>query len=251
MVRVYICEDDPRQLDAVKRHVGYYASFSEWQMKVAVATQDPQVILQEVVVDEEANVYIFDIDLNTSELNGFHLARQIRQIDPNGYLIYLTNHLELSYLTFQFHVNAIDYIEKNGAEEWEVRLTNCLKEIEKRLQISEVKQKQKAIELYTFYGSTFILLEEIIAFEAQPDHKICLYLTNQKVTILQTTMDKLEKELGPGFLRIHRSFIINRDKIREIEGDHSSVRMVNQLEVPVSFRRRKVLRDDRKREVII
>lgn len=244
MVRIYLCEDNQKHLEEIKRQVSYFISFSQWNMKIVAASVSPEEILKELVVDEEPNIYIFDVDLkSTSPLNGFQLGKKIREQDPHGYLIYLTSHVELSYLTFQFHVNAIDYIEKNGMEDWRVRLSNCLKEIEKRLATAKSNQEKKTIELMTFTGSTYFFVDEIIAFEAIPDHKLELYLKNEKTTILQKTLDQLEKELPDNFFRIHRSFLVNSRRIKRIEADYSSIKMDNQIKVPVAYRKRKQIKE--------
>lgn len=247
MVRIYICEDNQRHLEEIKRHVSYFASFSEWNMQIMTASMFPEDILEKLEVDQEPNIYIFDVDLqSTSPINGIQLGKKIREVDPAGYLIYLTSHVELSYLTFQFHVNAIDYIEKNGKEGWQERLTNCLKEIERQLALDKRKQEKRIVELMTFSSMTNFYIEEIIAFEAVPDHKLVLYLQNEKSTILQKTLDQLEKELPRDFFRCHRSFLINQRRIQQIETDYSSLRMANQLVVPVAYRKRKLLKEKSK-----
>lgn len=244
MVRIYICEDNQRHLEEIKRHVGYFASFSEWNMQIATASVFPEDILDQLVVDHEPNIYIFDVDLKgTSNINGFQLGKKIRERDPLGFLIYLTSHVELSYLTFQFHVNAIDYIEKNGIEDWHDRMTTCLKEIERQLALDKKNQEKRVLDLITFSGPTNFYMEEIIAFEAIPDHKLILYLQNEKTTILQKSLEQLESELGEAFFRCHRSFLINQKRIQRIEVDYSSVVMENQMIVPIAYRKRKLLKE--------
>ncbi|MGM0338857.1 LytR/AlgR family response regulator transcription factor [Enterococcus sp. AZ007] len=244
MVRIYICEDNQQHLTEIKRHVSYFMSFSKWHMQLAAASVFPEDILNQLVVDEEPNIYLFDVDLkDTSPMNGFQLGQKIRERDPNGYLIYLTSHLELSYLSFQYHVKAIDYIEKNGAGDWRTRLTNCLKAIEKQLTTDQNNREKQVIELFTFSGLTNFFVDELIAFEAIPDHKLILYSHNEKTTILQKTLDQLERELPEAFFRPHRSFLINCDRIDRIETNFSTVYMQNQLAIPVAHRKRKTLRE--------
>lgn len=247
MVRIYICEDNQRHLEEINRHVGYFASFSEWNMRIVAASVFPEDILDQLVVDQEPNIYIFDVDLkSTSSIDGFHLGKKIREVDPHGYLIYLTSHIELSYLTFQFHVKAIDYIEKNGIGDWHDRLTNCLKEIEKQLGTIKRNREKKILKLTTFSGQMNFYCDEIIAFEAIPDHKLILYLKNEKTTILQKSLEQLENELGQTFFRCHRSFLINQNRIQQIEVDYSSVMMENQLTIPVAYRKRRLLKEQKR-----
>ncbi|MHC5250224.1 LytR/AlgR family response regulator transcription factor [Enterococcus sp. LJL90] len=239
IARIYICEDNVEQLKRIERQVTYYTSFSQWNMKLALATCYPEEVLSQLIIDEEPNIYIFDIELSaTSQIDGFNLGKKIREKDPHGYLIYLTSHLELSYLTFEFHVNAIDFIIKDGPQNWEERLKNCLQSIEKQLFIMKDNRGRDSVEVDTFYGNAIYFIEDIVAFESIPDHKIILYTENEQIIILHTSLKKLENCLKENFYRCHRSFLINRNKMRGFETADFKIRMSNRMRVPVSPKNR-------------
>jgi two-component system LytT family response regulator len=56
-------------------------------------------------------------------------------------------------------------------------------------------------------------------------------LTSQQTFIVYTTMKSLEEKLGTQFLRVHRSYIINLDKIVDIE---ESNLVVDSKVIPIS-----------------
>lgn len=49
-------------------------------------------------------------------MNGFELAQEIRKFDPRGFIIFITTHAELSYMTFTYKVEALDYIIKDDID---------------------------------------------------------------------------------------------------------------------------------------
>lgn len=240
MVRIYICEDNPIHLKEISRHITYYCSFSEWNMKVVSTTRHPEKLIQELIVDEEVNIYLLDLEYSmTNGMSGFELGREIRKRDPIGYIIYLTSHIEMSYLTFQYKVNAIDFIIKDGPDNWQLRLTDCLKTIEGQLETMKRNKQKDIIELNVGYGRMSFFVDEIVTFEAAAAHKIYVYTEKRKVTVLKVTLNEIEGMLKNKFIRCHRSFLVNKEKIVTIEKNYSELILVNQLKIPVSTRKKK------------
>ena len=243
MVRIYICEDNPNHLKEISRHVRYFCSFSDWSMELVAATRYPDELLSEIIVDEEINIYLLDLEYSlTSSMNGFELGKAIRRKDPIGYIIYLTSHVEMSYLTFQYRVNALDFIIKDGPDHWEKRLTDSLKAIEEQLDTMKKNGQKEVIELSTGYGLTSFFVDELLAFETAPTHKLYLYTEKKKVTVMKKTLQDIEEILGDQFIRCHRSFLVNRDKVETVGKNYSELILSNQMVIPVATRKKKELR---------
>ncbi|MBP1046531.1 response regulator transcription factor [Enterococcus sp. BWM-S5] len=243
MVRIYICEDNPNHLKEINRQVGYYCSFSDWNMKVVSATRHPEKLIQQLVVDEEINIYLLDLEYSmTNGMSGFELGKKIRKRDPLGYIIYLTSHIEMSYLTFQYKVNAIDFIIKDGPDDWKKRLTDCLKTIESQLETMKRNKQKDIIELNVGYGMMSFFLDEILFFEAAVAHKIYVYTEKKTITAMKITLNEIEMMLATKFIRCHRSFLINREKVAAIEKNYSELILTNQMKIPISTRKKKEVR---------
>ena len=54
------------------------------------------------------------------------MAEKIRDIDSLGYIIFITTHSELTYLTFKYRVEAMDFILKDNVNEIDFRINECL-----------------------------------------------------------------------------------------------------------------------------
>ena len=97
----------------------------ELDMQLVLDTEDPYVLLERVKASQDTGIYFLDIDLN-SDMNGMKLAQQIRLFDPRGFIIFITAHSELSYMTFQYRVEAMDFVLKDNPAEVKVKLRECL-----------------------------------------------------------------------------------------------------------------------------
>ena len=108
---------------------------------------------------------------------------------------------------------------------------------------------QKKIGLTVQSGMYFVYLSEIVCCKAEGNYTL-IYLKNRdKVEIVCRTLKEFEQALGPyNFFRVHRSYLINLEHIREYqrctennEGDGGVIIMDNALNIPVSRDRKKTL----------
>ena len=73
-----------------------------------------------VLIDSESIAIGVLVDMANdlgADINGINLGEEIRQLDPTGYIIFITTHAELSHLTFKYKVEALDYIIKDDFSE--------------------------------------------------------------------------------------------------------------------------------------
>lgn len=109
MLPIYICEDNSVQLSYFEKIINNYLLMEELDMEIVCATTSPEEILKVQSRFHGIGLYFLDIELN-SDMDGFGLAEEIRKKDPRGYIVFITTHSELSYLSFERHVEAMDYI---------------------------------------------------------------------------------------------------------------------------------------------
>ena len=83
--------------------------------------------------------------------------------------------------------------------------------------------------------------DDILFFETSPTiHKVLLHYNNEVVEFYGK-MKELEKILDDRFCRCHTSFIINKDKIRQINKKERIAYLVNNKECLISTRGIKLL----------
>ena len=179
------------------------------------------------------DIYFLDVDLN-NKINGFKLAEKIRDIDSLGYIIFITTHSELTYLTFKYRVEAMDFILKDNVNEIDFRINECLSHIHKH--INKEKSDVKTLTLTLDDRIIKILLKDIVFIETSTNsHKIIIHESNRKTEIF-TTLKEISKNLDDRFYRCHRAYIVNKNRIKEINKINRIVYMDNGAECLASFR---------------
>lgn len=185
--------------------------------------------------DNQVNgLYFLDIDLN-SNINGIKLAEEIRKYDPRGFIIFITTHAEMSYLTFLYKVEAMDYIIKDDNLNIQTRIHECiLNACERCTNIRRNSQENFNFKIQDKYIS--IELNEIIFFETSTTvHKLVLHSQNRQIEFYGR-IKEIEKKLDSRFIRCHRSYLINKYNIKEIDLKKRIVYMSNGEECLVSSR---------------
>ncbi|GCF95670.1 DNA-binding response regulator [Enterococcus florum] len=231
MVAIYICEDNLIFQQEVKRTIENYLMIQAYNMHVALATADPQALLEEIHEGNERSIYFLDVDLKHESMNGFDLGKQIRQLDTRGFIIFITDHSELLAETFKFRLEAMDYIIKGDLENIQKRVCECLDSAKDRLD-AEQKETRRYLPIKSNNERFYIPIEDIYFIETSPhQHKVALYAEDQQIEFFGI-LNKLEDELGESFIRVHRSYLVNSKKITRIDFKARMIHFEDELSCP-------------------
>ena len=215
MLDIFVCEDQAAQRQAIVQMIQNTILIEELDMQLVLDTEDPYVLLETVSNSQNTGIYFLDIDLN-STMNGMKLAQQIRLSDPRGFIIFLTAHSELSYMTFQYRVEAMDFVLKDNPGEMKVKIRECLVNALERYTL----QTSKIHKVYTIEtGGRKISIDynDIFFFETSSNvHKIILHAKDRQIEF-NGTMKELAGALDDNFVRCHRSFLVNKNNIKEAD----------------------------------
>ena len=87
-----------------------------------------------------------------------------------------------------------------------------------------------------------ISLEDIVYVETEKNvsHGITYHTINGSVITIISTLDMEQKKLGDGFIRVHRSYLVNKRHILRMK--EGVLKLSNQQEIPCSFRMRNEVR---------
>ncbi len=225
MLNVFVCEDNAVQRRAIVQIIQNTILIEELDLKLVLETEDPYALIEKVKVSQNTGIYFLDIDLNSS-MNGMKLAQQIRLFDPRGFIIFISAHSELSFMTFQYRVEAMDFVLKDNPAEVKVKIRECLLNAMERYTL----QTNKTHKVYTIeVGGRKISVDydEIFFFETSSSiHKVILHAQDRQIEF-SGTMKELTMTLGDNFVRCHRSFLVNKNKIKEIDAKNRIVYFTN------------------------
>lgn len=209
-------------------------------MEVTLDTGDPYELLKEIRGSKNNGLYFLDVDLK-SKINGIQLAEKIREEDPRGFIIFITTHAEMSYLTFLYKVEAVDYIVKDNYKNIRNRIYECIMNVNKKYcainnQISKTVAIKSGDKIYN------LELDNILFFETSSViHKINVYTSNKKLEFYAQMKD-IEEMVDDRFIRCHRSYMVNKDKIKIVDYNAREVQMIDGSICYVSVRGMKLLK---------
>jgi two-component system LytT family response regulator len=162
------------------------------------------------------------LDIQMPDLTGFEVIDQLTE-KPN--IIFTTAYEQ--YAIKAFDTFSIDYLLKPIKEE---RLQKSIEKLKQfgRLNhtinvnglqeiIRQFQAPKKATALPIKTGDRIILLryENIVYFEAQ-DKYVCVFTSEGQKYLTDQPLSALAEKLPSPFCRIHRSYIINKEKIKEM-----------------------------------
>lgn len=225
MLDIFVCEDNDAQRRMVVQMIQNTVLIEELHMQLVLDTADPYELMETVRDSQNTGVYFLDIDLNT-DINGMKLAQQIRLFDPRGFIIFITAHSELSYMTFQYRVEAMDFVLKDNPAEVKVKVRECLLNAMDR----HTLQTNKTHQTYTIEAGgrkISIDYDEILFFETSSNiHKVILHAKDRQIEF-SGTMKVLANTLGGAFVRCHRSFLVNKNNIKEVDAKNRIIYFAN------------------------
>ena len=225
MLDIFVCEDNAAQRRTIVNIIQNTVLIEELDMQLTLDTGDPYMLLEKVKTSQNTGIYFLDIDLN-SNMNGMKLAQQIRLYDPRGFIIFITAHSELSYMTFQYRVEAMDFVLKDNPAEAKVKLRECLLNAMERHTL-QTNKTHKVYTLEVVGRKISVDYEDILFFETSSNiHKVILHAKDRQIEFF-STIKELTNTLGGNFVRCHRSFLVNKKDIKEVDTKKRIIHFAN------------------------
>lgn len=218
MIGIYLCDDD----GAVRRQIQ-----TALERKILVENYDMEVLcsaasareLLDAAESGNRSIYFLDVELKDGEWDGFRLGRELRRRDPHGTLVYITSCGDLAWRTFQYHLEAFDYIVKQP-DQVGAAAARCLEEIHAHL-LSQRRDPAETFTLRTGDVVRHIPLDDVLFFEtASVPHHVLLHTAGGQMDFLGS-LNELEIQLGDRFIRTHRAYLVAADKIEAVDLKHS------------------------------
>ncbi|EML5161289.1 response regulator transcription factor [Staphylococcus aureus] len=233
-MKIFICEDDPKQRENMVTIIKNYIMIEEKPMEIALATDNPYEVLEQAKNMNDIGCYFLDIQLST-DINGIKLGSEIRKHDPVGNIIFVTSHSELTYLTFVYKVAAMDFIFKDDPAELRTRIIDCLETAHTRLQLLSKDNSVETIELKRGSNSVYVQYDDIMFFESSTkSHRLIAHLDNHQIEFYGNLKEL--SQLDDRFFRCHNSFVVNRHNIESIDSKERIVYFKNKEHCYASVR---------------
>jgi two-component system, LytTR family, response regulator LytT len=224
---------------------------------VAQAEDGPQALT--VIAEHAPDMVMLDVQM--PGLTGFEVARRLLNGAVDSHLVFVTAYDR--HAIEAFDVNAVDYILKPVEA---TRLATAVDRVRKRMQsdrsghggpvnLDRVLQllgerQNRRDQLAVKVGDRFLLIQADDVVHASVEDDVITVVTNSlSGTSNYRTLDELQARLDPEvFWRVHRSHLVNINKIREIVPWFSrnyilKMKDVKGSEIPVSRSQTRRLRE--------
>ena len=228
MIKCIAIDDEPL---ALKKLVTYIKKIPYLEL---VAQCHSAIEAQTVIGEHEVDAIFLDI--NMPGINGMDFAKSLKQDYNRGPLMVFTTAYS-EYAVEGYKANAVGYLLKPyGFDEFEAAA-------EKVRDISELHQQgtdnvstqiddDGIIYVKSDYKVVRIDIQQIRYIEAMSEYLRISCEGKEKPVIVLLSMKRIEEHLPSSkFMRIHRSYIINLDKIVEVKKNH--VVLTGDLSLPI------------------
>ncbi|MCR2045566.1 LytR/AlgR family response regulator transcription factor [Anaerosalibacter massiliensis] len=205
MIKILILEDEDYTRKFIKKIVMENTSASE----IFDTSSGKEAI--SLAREHLPEIAMLDVELESEDLNGLEISRIIHKISPETKIVFITGHSK--YAVSAFDVHPYDYILKpinvKRLIETIVTLTNYVDKT------SSTKSKgMNRIVVKNGGEMFFIAVKDILYAERLAGDTI---IHDEKNTYnVQDSLQELENKLGDSFLRVHKSYIVNEEKIKKV-----------------------------------
>ena len=226
-MNVFIVDDEPIARERLKRLLKEVGNIN------IVGEADSKEKALAEVKDKEIDVIFLDIKLPDG--TGLEIAKELIESKDNPpYIIFATAYGEFALEAFK--VNAVDYILKPFTKEDVEKALDKIKNFEnKNLNVAKIATitTNKEILIPVKYLSKIVLLKPDDIYYIKAELSETIIITKDREYISNRKLYEFEDILKfKGFFRIHKSYLVNLSKIKEMKSVEQSKFLITFHDIP-------------------
>lgn len=163
------------------------------------------------------------LDVEMPGQTGMELAKRLRQLRDDTPIVFITGYSD--YMAEGYEVSALHYLLKPvSAQALERVLSRAVEQL----------RHQRKFMLCNMDGLPRKVYFDEIQYVEVLSHTATVHLDGGAELSLHQTIRELEQQLGGGFCRCHRSFLVNISRIRQLQ--KTDILLDSGLKIPMSRR---------------
>ncbi len=206
MINYILCEDDKEFRKTIKEQIIKFMMKSDIKYEFYEFNNYNQKF--EEIVKKDIGFKVYFLDIKTDYGSGIDAARYIREQEQDwvSIIIIITAFGEYRYEALSNRLFLLDFINK---------LDNCRNKVNEVLEITmkHYDNKEKSFSYEYNYMMYKIEFRNIVYIEKEQDSKRCIIHTTYGTFKVPMGLNEVIKHLDERFIRLHRSMIVNVDKI--------------------------------------
>ena len=226
MIRVAICDDDSFIAHQIEDVI--YSTCNKESIKVDTEVYYSGMALEKGILTGQ----IFDLiylDIQMENGDGITTARNIRKMDENAIIIFVSSYDR--YMMELFRLDVFAFVKKP------IDFDSFTKTF---LEANQKIYSKNFFFTFKYKSHEFkVPCKDILYFESK-GRQISVYVRNDDVYVFNGKLSEVEKRLDEGkipFLRIHQSYLVNYLLIKS--RTKSNITLINGINLPISEDRQK------------
>lgn len=207
-IKCAIIDDEPLALELLKNYTNNVPF-----LELVFISQNPLDIIPFI---ETNTIDVLFLDIQMPQINGIQLSRIITD---KTRIIFTTAYKEFALAGYEF--NTVDYLLKpitfdqfyKAAQKIKLLVSN---NVPRYKEIPQPKEENLFFFVKTDSKWVKISYDEIKYIEGLKDY-VMLHTQNEKIIVLENLKELAVNLEDKGFMRVHKSFIVNLNKITSIE----------------------------------
>ena len=202
MLNFVLCDDNFNAIEKLSKMLNSILISHNLKGQITYSTTNPNDLLK-FVKNNPTDVLLLDIDLKSST-SGLQIAEKIRAVDKDIYIIFVTGHFEFGMVAYRY--KTFDFLQKPLTKE-------RFEETILRLYSDIFGNKTDYIKLD---NDKTVIKENTIRFIKKDGMKV-IFHTDTRDYETYSSFSKISDMLPYNFVRCHKSYIVNIDKITDID----------------------------------
>lgn len=237
-IKSLIIDDNPFIIDLLKDQLEQHHQ----DIEIIDTATNGKTGLEKIRIHQPDLIFL---DVEMPDMTGFDLLNHC-QDEIDFQTIFITSYSHYAIKAIRF--NALDYLVK-PIEETELKqaIKRYYANVDKRINQQRIQQalinlktektEDQMLILQTQSGELKIALKQIIRIEGERNYSY-IYLANNVKKLSSKTLGHFEEILSnKGFYRCHRSFLVNRVHVKDIENKSEFI-LTNDVRIPISRRKK-------------
>ena len=204
MLTFVVCDDNKAILDRLSKMLDSIFIKNNIDAEVSFSSTEPLEVL-EYVKSNNVTALFLDIDFK-SDFSGLDLASKIREINNKSYIIFTSAHLE--YILMAYKYKTFDFIPKPITVE---RLEETITRI-----VNDIETGNNNTKFIRLNSKNTIIAQNSIKYIKRDGMKLVFYTDNRQYEVY-SSFNKIKNELPSNFVRCHKSYIVNTNRITNID----------------------------------
>lgn len=234
---IFIYDDNKIILETYKNIINNYITMHN-QFKLGCVSSNINNVISDIekikLTDPNFNgIYFLDIHFPNSNHSGIYYAKKIRSINPTSKIIFISSHMELTYITLEQHIEPFDFIIKDhGIEHIRDRIFHNLDNI--TLSLDKITNDNNKLIIKDEGMRYIINLSDVLYIETSKlhPHKLIIHLIDKSEFEFYGKLNNIVLE-NENLIRIHRSFCVNVKYVTTCDYPNKEITLNSELKLPI------------------